>query len=153
VVFDVVSLPEVAATRVQTALEERHTATPVMTMVDEESWVVSPSHFGRCAAYRLVPERGGLRAVAENDVMGAIAAATGVGRTRVIETGDEREQWADAANVLALRPGVVIAYDRNVTTNDALERNGITVLPTPSAELSRGRGGPRCLSCPLLRAS
>ncbi|MET8560887.1 arginine deiminase family protein [Streptomyces flaveolus] len=68
-------------------------------------------------------------------------------------TGGEvrREQWSDAANVLGLRPRTVVAYDRNVVVGDQLSAAGIEVLTTSSAELVRGRGGPHCLSCPLLR--
>lgn len=63
----------------------------------------------------------------------------------------EREQWNDASNTLCISPGVVAAYDRNGITNNILRDNGITVLEMPSSELSRGRGGPRCMSMPLWR--
>ncbi|GAA4580572.1 arginine deiminase [Planotetraspora phitsanulokensis] len=63
----------------------------------------------------------------------------------------EREQWDDGCNVLALEPGVVMAYERNTTTNDYLRRNGIEVITIRGSELGRGRGGPRCMSCPLER--
>lgn len=63
----------------------------------------------------------------------------------------QREQWNDGSNTLCIRPGVVIAYDRNYITNQILEDHGITVLKIPSGELSRGRGGPRCMSMPLIR--
>ncbi len=65
--------------------------------------------------------------------------------------GAEREQWNDGSNTLCIAPGVVIVYDRNNVTNDVLRRFGITVLEMRSAELSRGRGGPRCMSMPLIR--
>ena len=63
----------------------------------------------------------------------------------------EREQWNDGSNTLCVRPGTVIAYDRNHITNDLLRDHGVTVLEIPSSELSRGRGGPRCMSMPLER--
>jgi arginine deiminase len=63
----------------------------------------------------------------------------------------DREQWNDGANVFAISPGVVIAYERNDLTNKKLEENGIKVLRIPASELSRGRGGPRCMTMPLLR--
>ena len=62
-----------------------------------------------------------------------------------------REQWDDGCNVLAVEPGVVVAYERNVTTNIYLQDHGITVIPVPGGELGRGRGGPRCMSCPIER--
>src|SRR5579862_7594099 len=63
----------------------------------------------------------------------------------------QREQWDDGCNVLAVEPGVVVAYERNVTTNAYLENHGIEVLTVPGGELGRGRGGPRCMSCPIER--
>ncbi|MGW4370678.1 arginine deiminase [Nocardia takedensis] len=86
----------------------------------------------------------------------AAAEAMGIGKLRVIDTGldgvtAEREQWDDGNNTLALAPGVVVAYERNEMTNARLAAAGIEVLTIPGSELGSGRGGPRCLSCPLAR--
>jgi arginine deiminase len=62
-----------------------------------------------------------------------------------------REQWNDGVNMLTISPGVVVSYDRNNVTNAVLKRYGVTVLEIRGSELSRGRGGPRCMSLPLIR--
>jgi len=63
----------------------------------------------------------------------------------------QREQWNDGSNTLCIAPGTVVTYERNYVTNDILDHKGIKVLSIPSSELSRGRGGPRCMSCPVNR--
>jgi arginine deiminase len=63
----------------------------------------------------------------------------------------QREQWNDGSNTLAIAPGVVITYERNYVTNDLMDKKGVKVITMPSSELSRGRGGPRCMSCPVSR--
>ena len=67
------------------------------------------------------------------------------------KTSSEREQWNDGTNTLCIAPGVVVVYNRNNITNNILREAGIKVLEMHSAELSRGRGGPRCMSMPLIR--
>jgi arginine deiminase len=81
----------------------------------------------------------------------------GIDELRAVDTGvesvaAEREQWDDGNNTLALAPGRVVAYERNVTTNARLADAGIEVLTIAGFELGSGRGGPRCLSCPWERA-
>ena len=63
----------------------------------------------------------------------------------------EREQWSDGVNTICIRPGVVICYDRNFVTNETLKKHGVRVIEIPSCELSRGRGGPHCMSMALSR--
>lgn len=90
------------------------------------------------------------------EMMTVIAHAMGLDSVRVLTASQdpraaEREQWDDANNVLAVEPGSVIAYERNTTTNAFLRANGIEVLTIAGSELGRGRGGPRCMSCPIER--
>jgi arginine deiminase len=129
----------------------------VCTMVDRDAVVMYPPLADSLTAYVVEPGAGeALRVSGPEPFLTAAAAAMGIGVLRVIDTGldpvtAEREQWDDGNNTLALAPGVVVAYERNVGTNERLEQEGIEVLRIEGSELGTGRGGPRCMSCPVWR--
>ncbi|HDV7534226.1 TPA: arginine deiminase, partial [Escherichia coli] len=130
----------------------------VMTHIDVDTFSVYPEVVRKDAQCWTLTSNGrdGLQRTQETDLLHAIEKALGIDQVRLITTGGdafeaEREQWNDANNVLTIRPGVVIGYERNVWTNEKYDKAGITVLPIPGDELGRGRGGARCMSCPLER--
>jgi arginine deiminase len=128
----------------------------VCTMVDRDAVVMYPAVRDTLVAYPLRPDGEGVVVSGPVPFLEAAATAMGIDRLRVIDTGldpvtAEREQWDDGNNTLAVAPGVVVAYERNVETNARLEDAGIEVLRIHGSELGSGRGGPRCMSCPITR--
>jgi arginine deiminase len=128
----------------------------VCTMVDVDAVVMYPNVVDTLSAFTIHRTESGVKIDDAAPFVKAAAAAMGIDRLRVIDTGldpvtAEREQWDDGNNTLALAPGVVVAYERNTETNARLEDSGIEVLRISASELGTGRGGPRCMSCPAAR--
>ena len=130
----------------------------ICTMVDADRMVMYAPAERRLEAYTITPDdSGGIDIGGPRRFVDAAAEAIGVERLEIIHTGErdtvtaEREQWDDGNNTLALAPGMAVAYERNTVTNGRLERAGIRTVAIPGSELGSGRGGPRCMSCPISR--
>jgi arginine deiminase len=129
----------------------------VCTMVDVDAVVMYPAIADSLAALVVTQGDNGIPAVSElQPFLPAAAGAMGIDLLRVIDTGldpvtAEREQWDDGNNTLAIAPRLAVAYERNVETNTRLETAGIEVVRIAGSELGSGRGGPRCMSCPIRR--
>ena len=129
----------------------------VCTMVDVDAVVMYPKVADELTAIGLTAGEGGTVEVAEPaPFLVAAAKAMRIDTLRIIDTGldpvtAEREQWDDGNNTLAIGPRLAVAYERNTETNARLEEAGIEVLRISGSELGSGRGGPRCMSCPVRR--
>ena len=131
----------------------------VFTMVDYDKFTIHPEIEGPLSVYEMTLDDHGelqFRALKE-ELKDILALELKLPAVDLIRCGGgdllaaQREQWNDGSNTLCIAPGRVITYDRNYVTNELLDKKGIDVISIPSAELSRGRGGPRCMSCPVNR--
>jgi arginine deiminase len=136
----------------------------VCTMVDVDKIVMYPNVADSLTAYAVtVQDRNGdgdadlvLQVAEAEPFLVAAAKAMSIDSLHHIDTGldpvtAEREQWDDGNNTLAISPRVAVAYERNIETNSRLEEAGIEVVAISGSELGSGRGGPRCMSCPIAR--
>jgi arginine deiminase len=132
----------------------------VFTQVDYDKFLIHPEIEQPLTVYKITKDPNsddGLKVVKEQDDLKVILERYMEREVTLIECGGgdpisaAREQWNDGSNALAVAPGEVIVYSRNKVTNKLLEKHGIKLHIIPSSELSRGRGGPRCMSMPLVR--
>ena len=134
----------------------------VFTQIDVDKYTVHPGIIGPLTVFEITQSRRDPRELfikrIDDRLEKILERYTHVDGVRLIPCGGEdmiaaaREQWNDGSNTLCISPGKIVVYQRNETTNDLLRKAGMTVLEMPSAELSRGRGGPRCMSMPLFRS-
>ncbi|MBQ6454112.1 MAG: arginine deiminase, partial [Coriobacteriales bacterium] len=132
----------------------------VFTQVDYDKFTIYPGIVNTLKVYRITrgSKSGKVNIVEKDDTLeNILKEVVGVPHVKLIECGGgdmalaSREQWNDGSNTLAIAPGVAAVYERNEVTNDILYKEGIRLLVVPSAELSRGRGGPRCMTMPFWR--
>lgn len=129
----------------------------VFTMVDTNRFVFYPGIKNELRVFSIIKEEKGFSIHQEKDLQTALKSALNLYTIDIIPTGglnaitSAREQWNDSTNTLAIAPGVIVTYSRNEISNKIMEKEGIKVIPIEGSELSRGRGGPRCMTMPLLR--
>ena len=129
----------------------------VFTQIDTDKFTIHPGIMGPLTVFEITPEGEGIKVKEMTGKLeGILEKYVGV-PVELIPCGGgdriaaEREQWNDGSNTLCIAPGTVVVYERNDVTNKVLEEKGIKLVVIPSAELSRGRGGPRCMSMPIWR--
>ncbi len=131
----------------------------VFTQIDYDKFTYHPAILGTLQVFKLTPGKDGQVEIEEiNDTLQhVLEKALNLDHVELIPCGGgdmiaaAREQWNDGSNTLCIAPGVIVVYERNDVTNEVLRQHGLKVLEMPSCELSRGRGGPRCMSMPLIR--
>ena len=130
----------------------------VFTQIDYDKFTIHPGIMGPLTVFEITPDgKGGTKIRERNEELSGVLSEYVGEKVTLIPCGGgdriaaEREQWNDGSNTLCVRPGTVVVYQRNNVTNDVLYKQGINCLEMPSAELSRGRGGPRCMSMPAWR--
>jgi arginine deiminase len=131
----------------------------VFTMVDYDKFTIHPEIEGPLQIYAITlgPNKQIRFESLQDGLQHILSTELRLPAVELIRCGGDdaiaaqREQWNDGSNTLAIAPGVVITYERNYVTNDLMDKKGVKVITMPSSELSRGRGGPRCMSCPVSR--